>query len=90
MRPMQLKGGKTEAPWGQQVIFVGIYRAMDASRHRSSPCRRRRQELGLNKTPPLDKEDFDVEEGGFYWATECIGIYTQSCSFLSIGEILYF
>ena len=44
---------------------MGLYRAMDASRERSSPCRRRRQELGVNKNPPLDKGDFDVEEGGF-------------------------
>ena len=48
----------------KKVIFVGLYRAIDASSERSSPCRRRRQELGLNKNPPLDKEDFDVEEGG--------------------------
>ena len=48
----------------KKVIFVGLYRAMDASRQRSSPCRRRRQELGVNKNPPLDKEDFEVEEGG--------------------------
>ena len=50
----------------QKIIFVGLYGAMDASRERSSPCRRRRQELGVNKNPPLDKEDFDLEEGGFY------------------------
>ena len=47
----------------QKIIFVGLYSAMDASRERSSSCRRRRQELGVNN-PPLDKEDFDLEEGG--------------------------
>ena len=49
----------------KKVIFVGLYRAIHASSERSSSCRRRRQELGVNKTPPLDKEDFEVEEGGF-------------------------
>ena len=38
---------------------------MDSFWKQNSPCRRRRQKLGVNKTPPLDKEDFDLEEGGF-------------------------
>ena len=54
-------------------MFAGLYSVMDYFWKQSSPCRRRRQELGVNKNPPLDKEDFDLEEGGFllndrvYW-----------------------
>ena len=46
-------------------MFAGLYSVMYSFWKRSSPCRRRRQELGVNKNPPLDKEDFDLEEGGF-------------------------
>ena len=46
-------------------MFAGLYSVMDSFWKQSSPCRRRRQELGVNKTPPLDKADFDLEEGGF-------------------------
>ena len=46
-------------------MFAGLYSVMDSFWKQSSPCRRRRQVLGVNKTPPLDKEDFDLEEGGF-------------------------
>ena len=45
-------------------MFAGLYSVMDSFWKQSSPCRRRRQELGVNN-PPLDKEDFDLEEGGF-------------------------
>ena len=44
-------------------MFAGLYSVMDSFWKQSSPCRRRRQELGVNN-PPLDKEDFDLEEGG--------------------------
>ena len=45
-------------------MFAGLYSVMDSFWKQSSPCRRRRQELGVNN-PPLDKEDFDLEEGRF-------------------------
>ena len=43
-------------------MFAGLYSVMDSFWKQSSPCRRRRQELGVKS--PLDKEDFDLEEGG--------------------------
>ena len=49
----------------QKIIFVALYSVTVASRQRRFPCRRRRQDLGVNKNPPLNKEDFDLEEGGF-------------------------
>lgn len=63
----------------KKVIFVGLCRAIDASSERSSPCRRRRQELGLNKNPPLDEEDFDVEEGRFL-------LSNQVCTSGALGQ----
>ena len=46
-------------------MFAGLYSVMDSFWKQSSPCRRRRQELGVNEKLRLDKEDFDLEEGGF-------------------------
>ena len=47
----------------QKIIFVALYSVTVASRQRRFPCHRRRQDLGVNKNPPLNKEDFDLEEG---------------------------
>ena len=44
-------------------MFAGLYSVMDSFWKQSSPCRRRRQELGVNKPTPLNKEDFNLEEG---------------------------
>ena len=54
-------------------MFAGLYSVMDSFWKQSSPCRRRRQELGVNKNPPLDKEDFDLEEGGFLLSDRVYG-----------------
>ena len=64
----------------QKIIFVGLYGAMDASRERSSPCRRRRQEMGINN-PSLHKEDFDLEEGGVIKRPSVLVLWNEIMNF---------